>query len=110
MGTQGYLLPEFYSTKKWFIPGEDSGHASKQQVSSVQEGEFGVKHLVVLEQDGQKSLNLDLWLRYIAKFSRTVKGMICNILAPITVQFPERCSQISFEPILTDWSQLKKCV
>lgn len=31
------------------------GHASKQQVSSVQKGEFGVKYPVV-EQDGQDAL------------------------------------------------------
>ncbi len=24
VGTQGYRLPQFYSTKKWFIPGENS--------------------------------------------------------------------------------------
>lgn len=24
MGTQGYLPPELFSTKKWFIPGENS--------------------------------------------------------------------------------------
>ncbi|TKS69130.1 Methyltransferase-like 26 [Collichthys lucidus] len=53
MGTQGYLPPQFYRTEKWFIPGEVDRHASKQQVSSVQEGEFGVKHPVVPEQDGQ---------------------------------------------------------
>ncbi|KAG8015136.1 Methyltransferase-like 26 [Nibea albiflora] len=53
MGTQGYLPPQFYRTEKWLIPGEDDRHASKQQVSSVQEGEFGVKHPVVPEQDGQ---------------------------------------------------------
>uniref|UniRef100_G3Q6B5 Methyltransferase-like 26 n=1 Tax=Gasterosteus aculeatus aculeatus TaxID=481459 RepID=G3Q6B5_GASAC len=47
MGTQGHLPPQLYSTKKWFIPGENGGHACKQQVSSVQEGEFGVKHPVV---------------------------------------------------------------
>ena len=32
------------------------GHASKQQVSSVQEGEFGVKCPVVPEQDGRQAL------------------------------------------------------
>lgn len=37
------------------------GHASKQQVSSVQEGEFGVKYPAVgcrpvWEQDGQSAL------------------------------------------------------
>lgn len=64
MGTQGYLPPQFYSTKKWFILGENSGHACKQQVSSVQEGEPGVKYPVVpspgctpvLERDTQNAL------------------------------------------------------
>lgn len=79
MGTQGYLAPQFIGTKKWFIPGENGGHASKQQMSFVQEGEFGVKSPdvpsvgAVLEQGWSKRLNLNAKLRYSAEFSQNLK-------------------------------------
>lgn len=69
MGTQGYLAPQFSGTKQWFVPGENSGHASKQQMSSFQEGKFGVKY-----PDAGWSKCLNLELRYIAKLSRAVNG------------------------------------
>lgn len=60
MGPTGYLPPQLFSTKEWLIPRENSGHASKQQVSSVQEGECGVKFAAVpsllAEQGGQSAL------------------------------------------------------
>lgn len=51
------------------MPFFSGGHASKQQMSSFQEGKFGVKH-----SDAGWSKCLNLELRYIAKFSRAVNG------------------------------------
>lgn len=50
------------------------GHASKQQMSSLQEGEFGVKYPVL--PGLLKSLNLDLKLSYVATFYQNCKRII----------------------------------
>lgn len=50
------------------------GHASKQQMSSLQEGEFGVKYPGPRGTcSPSKSLNLDLKLRYVARFFQNCK-------------------------------------
>lgn len=46
------------------------GHAGKQQVSSVQEGEFGVKYLVLPKQDGQKALTYKLMAQIHCQISQ----------------------------------------